>query len=125
MTSQENKKIAFEVNTLDTASKVFSPVRFEGDNYLRKRHYVKVKQDGRNILIFQGRAAVVVVEKKTQILLEYSNRLEKLTVTFYVQKYDKNGFAQSLQLQSLCSSAHNLHFNFTVYSRTIIKGNVL
>ena len=103
MTCEENKKIALEVNTLDTASKVFSPVRFEGDNYLRKCHYVKVKQDGRNILTFQGRAAVVV-GKKTPILLEYSNRLEKLTVTFYVQRYDKNGFAQNLQLQSLCNS---------------------
>ena len=39
--------------------------------------------------------------KKTPILLQYSNQLEKLTVTFYVQRYDKNGFAKKLQLKSL------------------------
>ena len=48
MTCEENKKIALEVNTLDTASKVSSPVRFKGDNYVWKCHYVKIKQDGRN-----------------------------------------------------------------------------
>ncbi len=97
------QQMLLQINTLETASKVFSPVRFEGDNYLRKRHFSKVKEDGRNILQFTGRAAVVV-GKKTPILMEYSIKMEKVTVTFYVQRYDKDGFAQNLQLQALCNS---------------------
>ena len=105
MTCKETKRlqISLEINTLGTASKVFSPVRFEGDNYLRKRHFSKVKENDRNVLKFTGRASVVV-GKNTPILFEYSNNLEKLTVTFYVQRYNKDGFAQNLQLQALCNS---------------------
>jgi hypothetical protein len=105
MTCKESKRlqISLGINTLGTASKVFSPVRFEGDNYLRKQHFSKVKENDRNVLKFTGRA-FVVVGKNTPILFEHSNNLEKLTVTFYVQRYNKDGFAQNLQLQALCNS---------------------
>jgi hypothetical protein len=105
MTCKERNRlqISLEINTLGTASKVFSPVRFEGDNYLRKRHFSKVKENDRNVLKFTGRASVVV-GKNTPVLFEYSNNLEKLTVTVYAQRYNKDTFAQNLQLQALCNS---------------------
>ena len=78
------------------------PVRFAGDNFLRKRHYSKVREAGRNILQYQGRATVVVGEQ-TRILFEYSQKHEKATITFFVQRYDKDDFAMNLQLQALCN----------------------
>lgn len=52
---------------------------------------------------YQGRAAIVA-GKATPILLEYSQTVEKVTVSFYVQRYDKEEFALNLQLQALCNS---------------------
>ena len=95
-------QIVVKINSIATATKVFSPVRFGGDNFLRKRHYSKVKEAGRNILQYQGKAAVVVGEQ-TPILFEYSQKHEKATITFFVQRYDKDDFAMNLQLQALCN----------------------
>lgn len=104
LTSESKRlEISLKISSSDTASKVFSPVRFEGDNYLRKRQFAKVKENGRSVMKLEGRAAVVVGER-TPILLEYSQKSEKVTVTFYVQRYDKDGFASNLQLQALCNS---------------------
>ena len=95
-------QILVKINSIATATKVFSPVRFGGDNFLRKRHYSKVRKAGRNILQYQGKAAVVVGEQ-TPILFEYSQKHEKATITFFVQRYDKDDFAMNLQLQALCN----------------------
>ena len=97
-----NMSVAIE--TFENASKVFSPVRFFGTNYLKKRHFDKVKENGRNVLKYSGRAAVVV-GKSTPLMFEYNMKQQKLTTTFYVQRYDKENFSLDLCLQALINQA--------------------
>ena len=92
------------IETSANAAKVFSPVRFSGNNVLKKRQFSKTKEGGRNILRYTGRAAVVV-GKTTPLILDYNTRREKLTITFYVQRYDKNDFAMDSRLQALTNQA--------------------
>ena len=99
----KTQDFVLEISSYATASKVFSPARCGGDNVLVKRRFAKVQKNGRNLLQSQGRAAVVV-GTMTPVTLEYSSKVEKVTVTFYEQRYDKDGFAQDLQLQALCNS---------------------
>ena len=102
-TVKNNQQMLLRITCTETASKVFSPARFGGDNYLRKRHFSKVNKEGRNVLEFSGRAAVVV-GVNTPIQMDYSCKTERMTVTFFVQRYCKDGFAQDLRVQSLCNS---------------------
>lgn len=79
------------INTTENAEKVFSLARFQGKNFLKKRHFEKVMENGRKIFQYSGRAAVVV-GKNTPITFTYQKKQEKLTVLFYVQRYDKEEF---------------------------------
>ena len=80
---KNSQQMVLRITGTETASKVFSPARFAGDNYLRKRLYCKVNKGGRNILQFSGKAAVVV-GVNTPIQMDYSTKTEKVTVTFFV-----------------------------------------
>ena len=88
------------IESFETATKVFSPVRFGGSNFLKKRYFNKVRENGRQILVYSGRAAVVV-GKSTPILFDYNMKQEKLTSTFYIQRYNKEDFCLDLRLQAL------------------------
>jgi hypothetical protein len=74
-------QILITIEYSNTASKVFSPIRFNAHNFLRKRHFNKIRQDGRTIFQYSGRAAVVV-GKSTPLLLDCNLKQEKLTLTF-------------------------------------------
>ena len=92
--------LAVNIESFEAASKVFSPVRFGGQNYLKKRLFDKVRVNSRTILQYSGRASVVV-GKSTPVIFDYNMKQEKLTLTFYVQRYDKADFCLDLQLQAL------------------------
>jgi hypothetical protein len=96
--------MSVHVESYQNAAKVFSPVRFQGTNFLKKRHFQKVMENGRNIFKYSGRAAVVV-GKSTPMLFEYNFKQEKLTVTFYVQRYNKDDFSLDLLLQALINES--------------------
>lgn len=102
--SAKKNQIAVEMTKMDGVSKVFSPVRFEGNNFLRKRQFLKVNENGRNVFKYTGRAAVVV-SQSTPLILQYNTKQEKLTVLFYVQRYDKDDFSLDISLQALLNSA--------------------
>ncbi|CAB4030281.1 Hypothetical predicted protein, partial [Paramuricea clavata] len=89
-----------EITNSNNAGKVFSPVQCKGDNLLRKRHFDKVRENGRNIYKYSGRAAVVVTST-TPIIFYYNTKQEKLTILFYVQRYDKDDFSLDATLQAL------------------------
>ena len=58
-----------DITTFENAEKVFSTVQFQGNNFLKKKHFSKIRENGRNILKFLGRAAVVVT-KTTPIIFD-------------------------------------------------------
>ena len=88
------------VDRFETATKIFSSVRFGGNNFLNKRQFTKVKENGRTILKYAGRAAIVV-GKSTPMIFDYNIKQERLTFTFYVQRYDKEDYSLDLRLQAL------------------------
>jgi hypothetical protein len=102
-TALKKNRMLVEITNSDNAGKVFSPVRCKGDNLLRKRHFDKVRENGRNIYKYSGRAAVVVTST-TPIIFYYNTKQEKLTILFYVQRYDKDDFSLDATLQSLLNS---------------------
>ena len=95
--------MTLEITSLSSAYKIFSPARFGGENLLKRRHFQKVVLKGRCIFQFKGRAAVIV-SKVTPIVMEYSFKKEKLTISFYIQRYDKDDFAIDLSLQTLVNA---------------------
>ena len=101
----KKNRMLLEITNSDNAGKVFSPVRCKGDNLLRKRHFDKVRENGRNIYKYSGRAAVVVTST-TPIIFYYNTKQEKLTILFYVQRYDKDDFSLDATLQALLNSNH-------------------
>lgn len=92
------------IEKYSNAAKVFSPVRFLGQNYLKKRKFFIVKENGRKIFKYSGRAAVVVV-KQTPMLFEYNMKQGKLTITFFVQRYDREDFVMDSRLQALTNES--------------------
>ena len=84
----------------DTAEKIWSPPRFSGENFLKKRHYEKIPKKGRIIQTFSGKS-IVVVTQATPIEIKFSMKHQRITTTFYVQRYDRYGFAKDSNLQKL------------------------
>ena len=52
------------------------------------------------MLKYSGRAAVVV-GNSTPLIFDYNMKQEKLTLTFYVQHYNRDDFSLDLRLQGL------------------------
>ena len=82
------------------AEKIWSPAKFSGENFLTKRHYEKIPEKGRIIQTFSGKS-IVVVTQATPIEIKFSMKHQRITTTFYVQRYDRNGFAKDSNLQKL------------------------
>jgi hypothetical protein len=90
--------MSVRLDSFKNVAKVFSFSRHE----LFKE---KTLENWRNILKYSGRAAVVV-SSSTPMLFEYNFKREKLTVTFYVQRYNKDDFSLDLRLQALINKSN-------------------
>jgi len=80
--------------------RLFSPRRFSGENYLQKRVYSKHLEDGKTTLKLKEKSHVVVSDS-TPFLLQYCIKKQKITSSFYVQRYDKDNFAVDVNVQDL------------------------
>ena len=96
------KKIELTIDRDKTARRVFSPVRINGTNCLKKRVYKRVLENGKYESRLHGRVAVIV-SKRSPIICAFNKKRETLCVTFYVQRYDVNDLALDLSLQRLIS----------------------
>lgn len=98
--SKDGQKISLLVNKPHTAEKVWSPARFSGENFLLRRNFEKIPENGRMVFHYKGKASVVITNK-TPLKIDYSMKQQKAVVTFYVQRYDKEDFAIDASLQNL------------------------
>ena len=101
--TSDKKTMTVTISTFENASKVFSPVRCAGTNFLKKRQFEKVTENGRKVYRYSGRAAVVI-SQTTPLLFEYNMKQQKLTTTCYIQRYNKDDFALDLRLQALVNN---------------------
>ena len=98
--SKKGEKITLTITRPDTAEKIWSPARFSGESFLKQRHYEKIPEKGLIIQTFSGKS-IVVVTQATPIEIKFSMKHQRITTTFYVQRYDRNGFARDSNLQKL------------------------
>ena len=99
----ESSKKGEKITTItrpDIAEKIWSPAKFSGENFLTKQHYEKIPEKGRIIQTFSGKS-IVVVTQATPIEIKFSMKHQRITTTFYVQRYDRYGFAKDSNLQKL------------------------
>ena len=101
--TSDKKTLSVRITTFTNASKLFSPVRCGGANFLKKRHFMKVTENGRKVYKYTGRAAVVIGES-IPLLFEYNMKGQKLMTTCYIQRYTKNDFALDARLQALVNN---------------------
>lgn len=97
-TSKKGEKITLTISMPQTAAKIWSPARFSGENFLAKRHFEKIPENGRVIQHYNGKSLVVVTQA-TPIKMDFSVKQQRVTTTFYVQRYDRNDFAKDANLQ--------------------------
>lgn len=97
-------KVSF--TTMDSLEKLFSPSRFSGENFIAHRHFrnVPCRVSKRLISVFDGRSVVVATEN-TPFKMEYSMKTERVTVTFYVQRYSAEKIPVDTSLQSLMNQS--------------------
>ena len=90
-------------NLLETAEKIFSPARFEGQDVLRKRHFSRQPDKNAKMRsVYKGRSAVAI-SQTTPFCFDYNLKNRKVTVTFYIQRYTAQDFVIDSSLQSLMS----------------------
>ena len=96
-------KVISTFNLLETAEKIFSPARFEGQDVLRKRHFSRQPDKNANMRsVYKGRSAVAI-SQTTPFCFDYNLKNRKVTVTFYIQRYTAQDFVIDSSLQSLMS----------------------
>ncbi|CAH3178107.1 unnamed protein product [Porites evermanni] len=96
-------KVISTFNLLETAEKVFSPARFEGQDVLRKRHFSRQPdKNGEMRTVYKGRSAVAI-SQTTPFCFDCNLKNQKVTFTFYIQRYTAQDFVIGSSLQSLMS----------------------
>ena len=100
--TSERARISITLTEMNSLVKLFSPSRFSGENFIAHRHFRKVpSKSGKKLLsVFDGRSPVVVT-RNTPFKIDYQMRAEKVTVTFYVQRYNTDNFPVDTSIQSL------------------------
>lgn len=77
-------KVISTFNLLETAEKIFSLARFEGQDVLRKRHFSgQPDKNGKMRSVYKGRSAVAI-SQTTPFCFDYNLINQKVTVTFYI-----------------------------------------
>lgn len=107
--SQGGKKFTVSFQTKLSIEKLFDPSRFSGENYIAHRHFKNVPSQDKTskkkvVSEYNGRS-VVVVTTNTPFTMEYSTKTERLTTTFYVQRYTAQKLAIDSSLQTLMNCA--------------------
>ena len=103
--SDHGVKHSIVFTKMDSLKKLLSPARFSGENFIAYRHFKKVpsKTSKKLVSVFNGRSVVALTDK-TPFIMNYSMKTERVTVTFYVQRYTKDDFPVDVSLQALMNT---------------------
>lgn len=99
------RKQVISITKIDTIKKLFSPSRFSGETYFAHRHFMRkgstsLKPGKKMVSVYNGRSSIVV-SAMTPFCMDYSLKTERVTITFFIQRYTSNDFAVDTSLQSL------------------------
>lgn len=105
---KKSDKIIVFIEKKEIADMVFSSVRFDGTNYLRKRFFCKaVEEAGSKKVDKYNGCAEVVFSIHTPLRLDYCYETSKVQVSFYIQRYDKDDFVLDSSLQRIMNEGNN------------------
>ena len=87
---------------MDSVRKLFSPCCFSGETFFALRHFKKVpcKAGGKTESVYNGRSTIVVTES-TPFCMNYAMKTQRVTVTFYIQRYTAKHFVLDSSLRAL------------------------
>ena len=92
------KKLVVTIDQQDYLKTIFHPKRV-GFNCLAKRKFQKVHEGGKCRHVLNGQTRVVVT-KATPGVITYLMQQQTCKITFYIQRYNKNGEAIDATLQA-------------------------
>jgi len=96
-----SKRTVIILENMSKVKQIFHPKRFDGTFFLSKRKFEKkINENQVQKMVYAG-CAKVVVSEYTPIKIDYSQTSQKLTVSFFIQRYDSNDFAIDKSLQAL------------------------
>jgi hypothetical protein len=80
--TNDNKTMSVTIETFENASKVLAPAKFSGTNFLKKRHFEKIRENGRSIFKYSWRAAVVVGKSTNNNILHSKVQQRRFLIGF-------------------------------------------
>ncbi|KAI8522157.1 hypothetical protein Bbelb_019110 [Branchiostoma belcheri] len=93
-------KVQVTITSVAVLRKVFSGTRSDGRNFLLKLHFDKERTADKQVIShYRGKTEVVATETKP-FKLHYNSSRAKVAVSFYRQKFDRNGLAINTGLQA-------------------------
>ena len=95
--NSKEKNIIITVSTDFCISKIWHPVRCLR-NCISRRRYVKLAENSKKYI--HNSCSKVVVTPNTPLVLSYETKSQKVVMTFYVQRYDKDNVATDAALQA-------------------------
>ena len=95
-------KHVLTLTKMDSVRKLFSPSRFSGETFFVQRHFQRVpsKAGGKTESVYNGRSAIVVTGS-TPFCMNYAMKAQRVTVTFFIQRYTAEHFVVDSSLQAL------------------------
>ena len=101
-TKGDGSKHVLTLTKMDSVRKLFSPSRFSGETFFAQRHFKRVpsKAGGKTESVYNGRSVIVVTES-TPFCMSYAMKTQRVTVTFYIQRYTAEHFVLDSSLQAL------------------------
>ena len=99
-TSNNGEKITLHLFKAETATKIWSPAQFSGENFVRKCHFEKARECVCVVRHYNGKSSMVVTQA-TPVEMDFSMKQQRVTTKFYVQRCYRNGFAKDASLQKL------------------------
>ena len=104
--TSEKRKMTFVATARKTVKKMFSPVRFDGSNCLRKTHFHKIRKPSvkgkrKRVEHIPCGHSSAVITANTPFKMVYNFSSELLKVSFYRQNYSREGIAEDMTLQAM------------------------
>ena len=97
---RDGSKQVLTITRMDTLKKLFSPSRFCGETMFACRHFKKVPSSGKMTSVYNGRSTIVASDS-TPFCMDYVQKSQRVTITFFIQRYSLDGYAIDASLQSL------------------------
>ncbi|XP_035668661.1 uncharacterized protein LOC118410885 [Branchiostoma floridae] len=92
--------VEINVDSFEVLRSIFSGARSDGRTFLVKMHFDRERTPEDRVISHYRGKSVVVATTARPFRLHYSSSRGRLTVTFFRQKYDRNGLAEDTMLRA-------------------------